>query len=63
MNLIENIYIFFCARDVRVRELKHMRHARVTRTRAILARSRNIFLASRARNARARNARVGRACA
>ena len=55
MNLTENIQLFLCARDVRVRELKHLRHARATRTRAILARTRNIFLALRARNARARD--------
>ena len=61
MNLTENIQFFLCARDVRVRELKHLRHARATRTRANYARTRNIFLASRARNARSRSARAIRA--
>ena len=54
---------FFCARNIRVREVKHLRFARATRTRAIFTRTRNIVLALRARNARSRIARAGRACA
>ena len=47
----EMFKVRLCAENARAR-IESLRLARATRTRAIFARTRNIFLASRARNAR-----------
>ena len=50
----EMFKVRLCAENARAR-IESLRLARATRTRAIFARTRNIFLASRARDARARD--------
>ena len=50
----EMFKVRLCAENARAR-IEILRLARATRTRAIFARTRNIFLASRARDARARD--------
>ena len=53
--IYEEIFIVrLCADNARAR-IESLRLTRAKRTRAIFARTRNIFLASRARNARARD--------